>query len=150
MTDASEADRQSIPADFELSTAHSRFGRHVGPYYIAERVEDGTDSKHWTGLKIDERHGGRGEHGHGGILMALLDEAMGRAASRASGAVCVTVSMQTSFCAVFRIGDFLRASATVTRRGRNLIFVDGLVMAGDSLVATAAGVWKNSGQPLPD
>lgn len=149
MTDSSESDRQSVPADFELTTAHSRFGRHVGPYYMAERSEDGSGPRHWTGLKVDERHGGRGEYGHGGMLMALLDEAMGRAASRAAGSVCVTVSMQTSFCAAFRIGDFLRASATVTRRGQSLVFVDAQILAGDSLIATATGVWKQTDQPLP-
>ncbi len=151
MTKQTKADRQRIPDEFELARSHSGFGTHVGPYHVAQIENDEGTSEYWTALKVDERHAGRGggEFGHGGMLMALLDESMGRAASRAAGKVCVTVSMQTNFCAPFRDGDFLRASAKVTRRGRNLVFVDGIVLCDDAVIGTASGVWMNSGQPLP-
>ena len=151
MTSSKRSDRRIIPDEFELATTHSGFGTHVGPYHVAQIEGDDGSSEYWIALKVDERHCGRGggEFGHGGTLMALLDESMGRAASKAADKVCVTVSMQTNFCAPFRDGDFLRASATVRRRGRNMVFVDGLVLCGDALIGTASGVWMNSGQPLP-
>ena len=149
MRETASVDRKAVPDEFELTTAHSHFSKHLGPYHVAELLgEDGT-SVYWIALKVDERHGGRGQFGHGGMLMALLDEAMGHAASRKAGKVCVTVSMQTNFCAPFSIGDFLRSTATVSRCGSSLVFVEGKVLAGDSLIATASGVWANSGQPLP-
>jgi uncharacterized protein (TIGR00369 family) len=143
--------RQAIPAEFGPRSEHSGFATHVGPYHVAEIEGNGDATEYWIGLKVDERHGGRegGEFGHGGILMALLDEVMGRTASRAAGMVCATVSMQTNFCAPFYDGDFLRASAKVTRRGRTLVFVDGVVMCADALIGSASGVWINTGQPLP-
>ena len=151
MTEEKSADRQAIPDEFELSKSHSGFGRHVGPYHVAQIENEDGSSEHWTGLKVDERHAGRGggEYGHGGMLMALLDEVMGRTASRAADKVCMTVSMQTNFCAAFQNDDFLRANAKVTRCGRTMVFIDGVVMCGESLIATASGVWMNSGQPLP-
>jgi uncharacterized protein (TIGR00369 family) len=151
MTDAKNMNRQRIPDAFELTSSHSGFGTHVGPYHVAQIEGDDGSSQHWTALKVDERHGGRGggEFGHGGMLMALLDEVMGRCASRAAGKVCATVSMQTNFCAPFYDGDFLRATAKVARRGRNLVFVDGKVLCADALIGTASGVWINTGQPLP-
>lgn len=151
MTRASKAGRQAIPDEFRPKNEHSGFATHVGPYHVAEIEGEGDATEYWIGLKVDERHGGRkgGEYGHGGMLMALLDEVMGRTASRAAGKVCATVSMQTSFCAPFYDGDFLRATAIVTRRGRNLVFVDGTVMCAGALIGTASGVWINTGQPLP-
>ncbi|MDH3616412.1 MAG: PaaI family thioesterase [Gammaproteobacteria bacterium] len=144
-------ERQAIPAEFTPKSEHSGFATHVGPYHVAEIEGAGDTTEYWIGLRVDERHGGRkgGEFGHGGMLMALLDEIMGRTASRAAGKVCATVSMQTNFCAPFYDGDFLRASANVTRRGRTMVFVDGVVMCADDVIGTASGVWINTGQPLP-
>ena len=151
MTKGDAVDRKSVPDDFYAATKHSGFGRHIGPYYFADIEDAAGDLRHWTGLKVDDRHAGRagGEYGHGGILMVLLDEVMGRTASRTVGKVCMTVSMQTNFCAPFYNGDFLRASATVSRRGRNLVFVDAVVKCADETIGTASGVWMNSGQSLP-
>ena len=143
--------RKEVPEEFELTTAHSGFATHVGPYHAAHLHSDEGDPEYWLGLKVDERHAGRrgGEFGHGGMLLALLDEAMGRAASHAAGKVCMTVSMQTNFCAPFKDGDFLRAAAHVTKLGRSLAFVDGRVLCGETLVGTASGVWMITRQPLP-
>lgn len=151
MAKADKSERQSIPDEFKPKTEHSGFATHVGPYHVAEIEGAGDSSEYWIGLKVDERHGGRkgGEYGHGGMLMALLDEVMGRTASRAAGKVCATVSMQTNFCAPFFDGDFLRATAHITRRGHNLVFVDGRVLCADTLIGTASGVWINTKQPLP-
>ncbi len=151
MTKPGKAERQTIPAEFAPTLAHSGFATHVGPYHVAELESDDDATEYWLGLKVDERHGGRkgGEFGHGGMLMALLDEVMGRTASRAAGKVCATVSMQTNFCAPFFDGDFLRASAKVTRRGRTLVFIDGVALCADTIIGTASGVWINTRQPLP-
>ena len=151
MSTKKAGDRQAVLDGFDLAASHSGFAMHIGPYYFAKIDDANGESRHWTALKVDDRHGGRnsGEYGHGGILMALLDETMGRAASRAAGKVCMTVSMQTNFCAPVYNGDFLRASAHVTRLGRNMVFVDGVAYCADSLVGTASGVWMNTGQPLP-
>lgn len=145
-------ERKAIPGEFEVTMSHSGFATHIGPYHAAHVESDDGEPDYWLGLKVDERHAGRkgGEFGHGGMLLALLDEVMGRAASRAAGKVCMTVSMQTNFCGPFRDGDFLRAAAHVTRLGRRVVFVDGRVLCGDELIGTASGVWMISSQPIPD
>jgi len=75
---------------------------------------------------------------------------MGRTASQKAGKSCMTVSLQTSFCAPFRDGDFLRATAHVTKTGGNFVFVYGRVLCADELIGTAAGIWMDGSQPLPD
>lgn len=142
-------DRKRVPKGFEASAGHSRFSRFLGPYHVAELPGDDGGNDYWIGLKIDERHAGRGNYGHGAVLLSMLDEIMGHAASRSVDRVCVTVSMQTNFCEPFELGDFLRATAVVMRRGNSLVFMEGKVLAGDSLIATASGVWANSGKPIP-
>jgi acyl-coenzyme A thioesterase PaaI-like protein len=144
-------ERRRIPDEFEVTTSHSGFATHIGPYHAAQLENDRGEREYWLGLKVDERHGGRrgGEFGHGGMLLALLDEVMGRAASQASQMVCMTVSMHTNFCGPFRDGDFLRAAGHVTRLGRSLVFVDGRVLCANKLIGTASGVWMITSQPLP-
>ena len=103
-----------------------------------------------VGLQLEETHTGGPSRGHGGVTMALLDETMGRAASEAVKALCVTISMTTNFCSSTKIGDFVIASARVTRRGKSIVFVDGeLRDSNDKLVGSATGTWSNTNIPIP-
>ncbi len=78
---------------------------------------------------------------HGGVMLTLLDVAMGTAARLSAGASVMTIDMQSSFLAPGR-GD-LSAEGRVLRPGRSLIFCDGEVRdAAGSLVAKASGLYK--------
>lgn len=102
------------------------------------------------GFHLAQPHTGGPGRGHGGVTMTLLDEAMGRAASIAVDAMCVTISMTTNFCQSTRIDDFIRVHATVSRKGKNIVFVDGqLLDSRDKLIASATGTWNNTGIPIP-
>lgn len=144
-----QTERSTIPDGWTLSTPRSGFARLIGPYYLWSGNWDDGRGRLEIGLAVDERHGGRAGHGHGAVLLTLLDEVMGRAASLAQGVVCVTVSLQTSFCAGFHESDFLRASASICRKGRTHVFLEGRVMAGEKTIATGNGVWHSTKQPLP-
>jgi uncharacterized protein (TIGR00369 family) len=78
---------------------------------------------------------------HGGIVLTMLDVAMGSAARLSAGISVVTVDMQSSFLAPGR-GD-LSAEGRVLRPGRSLIFCEGEVRdAAGTLVAKASGLFK--------
>lgn len=140
-------DASAIPDGFERVT-RSAFANHVGPYYQA-RLVDADGPRLWIGLQVDERHGGSPGRGHGGVLLWMLDEIMGSAVSLARDGLCVTVSMQSQFLQGYKIGDFLRATADVTRSGKQMQYVNGRILAGDRLVATGTGVWMYTGHPIP-
>jgi acyl-coenzyme A thioesterase PaaI-like protein len=126
----------------------SRFSEILGQIYVPED-QTGAAELFQFAVQLDEPHTGRPGHGHGGVSMSFLDEAMGRAATEASDYLCVTLSMTTNFCASSNIGDFIIASVRVRRRGKNVVFVDAELHAGTHLLATATGTWMNTRLPIP-
>ena len=138
-----------IPDGSSYFKSHSKFGSEVGyVHYFKEST--GPQDTYYLGLKLEEKHAGAPGRGHGGVTMAMLDEVMGRAASRSMNMMCYTASMTTNFCAGSRVGEFLLAKANVSRRGKNLAFVDARLYSGEKLIATATGTWASSGMPMPE
>ncbi len=78
---------------------------------------------------------------HGGVLLTLLDIAMGSAARVTVGAWVVAVDMQTAFIAPGR-SDVI-GEGRVIRAGRSLVFCEGEIRdhAG-ALIAKGSGVYK--------
>jgi acyl-coenzyme A thioesterase PaaI-like protein len=142
------SDHSNIPKDCTAVLSHSKFGSEVGYSHYVHKDEE-QKGIYYLGLVLTEKHGGAPGRGHGGVTMAMLDEVMGRAASRVLGKMCYTASMTTNFCSGSKIGDHLLASATVSRSGKTLAFVDAQLHSGDHLVATATGSWINSGKDIP-
>jgi uncharacterized protein (TIGR00369 family) len=132
----------NIPPGFQ-DVGYSPYGRLIGPlYYKRESSSDGAVLG-WVGIPLEERHIGGNQRGHGGLLLTILDEAMGMSAALArNDAPVVTVSLQTSFLAATLPGKFLQATAKVTHATKSLAFVEGQAWCGDTLVGTGNGVWK--------
>lgn len=137
-----------LPDDCTILKTHSNFGTELGYIHYIHKNE-AEDGIYYLGLELGEKHGGAPGRGHGGVTMTILDEVMGRAASRAISKMCFTASMTTNFCAATKMGDHLLASAKVSRYGKNIVFVDGQLHAGEKLIATATGTWANSGRDIP-
>ena len=78
---------------------------------------------------------------HGGVMLTMLDVAMGSAARLASGASVITVDMQSAFLAPGR-GDLV-AEGRVLRSGRSLVFCEGEIRDTEgALLAKASGLFK--------
>ncbi|PIE40754.1 MAG: hypothetical protein CSA49_06935 [Gammaproteobacteria bacterium] len=132
-----------IPEGF-VERRYAPFSTHIGPfYYKKESLEDGS-FKGWVGVPFQQHHIGGNNRGHGGLLLTLLDEAMGMNASYAKGkpSPVVTLSMQTNFIAATLPGNFIKATGQITHVTNTVAFVDGVAWCGDTLVGTASGVWK--------
>lgn len=80
---------------------------------------------------------------HGGVVMTLMDAAMGGAcrSTQPEGTSVVTIDMQAQFLAPAR--GRIEASATVIRASATLIFAECEVRSGDGeLVARGSGLFR--------
>jgi len=124
----------------------SQIRDETGAQTLLGYVVDLTDGVARSILEIGPQHTNRHGGLHGGIMAAMLDNAMGYAAAlhfdpEATPTV-MTVSMTTSYLAPVREGA-VTATGTVTGGGRSLLFVDGVLRSDDDRVlATASGVFK--------
>lgn len=137
-----------LPKNGSLLVTHSQFGNLVGYTHCQDAASE-AKGLFYVALQLTAEHAGAPGRGHGAVNMAILDEAMGRAASRTLNQLCYTASMTTNFCTGTKIGDILVAEAKVTRSGKNIVFINAELHAMDRLIATATGTWVNSKRPIP-
>ncbi len=132
-------DRESLRAAGWECIQPGGFTGHVGPLWRRE-VDEGQQ----VGLFVGEHHANNHIGTvHGGVLMTFADNALGMGVSRALGASnCATVSLQTQFLASARVGDFLVCRPEVIRKGRQMVFMRGLIDVAGKTVASAEGIWK--------
>lgn len=115
------------------------FTGHCGPFWVRDS-ENGRE----LGLLVDKHHSNNHIGTlHGGVVMTFADIALGSCVSDALDRVpTVTLSLQTQFVSVGRLGEFLTCEAEIVRKTKQLIFVRGLVLANGNTVASAEGIWK--------
>jgi uncharacterized protein (TIGR00369 family) len=95
------------------------------------------------GFLAEERHFNPGGVVHGGMLMAFADEFLGGVVFEAIGQrPIVTIQLNTHFIATVQRGDFVEGRGEVVRRTRTIVFVRGMLMVGDRIVAAVDGIWK--------
>lgn len=124
------------PSEYTLMPA-GPFSRITGPYYV-----HATDACYSLLINIEQRHLNRGRSVHGGMLLAISDNAnVGAAEAQAGGAVVSTVSLQCDFIGMAGPG-WLQATGWVTRRTSALIFTSGEIRVQDELIMTSMGVFK--------
>ena len=126
-----------VPAGFEPPRRTSPFLDLIGPVYTRT-----TERGILLGLRARAEHLNTRGFVHGAVLAALLDVVCGRnCAALTEYPGLVTVSLTVDYVAAARDGDWLEASAEVTRAGRRLAFADGRVDAEGKPVAKASGVF---------
>ncbi|RLT99874.1 MAG: PaaI family thioesterase [Ketobacter sp.] len=132
----------TIPEGFD-GGGFAPYSDHCGPIrYKRETLEDGS-IRGWAGVMLQEHHIGGNNRGHGGLLMTILDEALGmNACISRNMQPAVTVSMNTQFFAPMTAGQFLMAYGKVTHATTSMAFMEGEAWCGDILVGKASGVWK--------
>ena len=80
---------------------------------------------------------------HGGILMTFADHGLSMLAwEAAKRAPCTTIQLNTHFLAAVEPGEFVELRGEVTRATRGLVFVRGILSAGDRDVAAVDGIWR--------
>lgn len=121
------------------------FEDHVGPLFFREDAEE----RAVCAARVEARQTNPAGTAHGGFLMTLADMSMFAIARRSLGrSPAVTVSLTTEFLGPAPAGAVVRASGEVVRAGGSLIFVRGLMTAGDAAVLAFNGVLRKFA-PLP-
>lgn len=134
-----------IPSGFELYGYDvENFVDQIAPLYWRKH-DAGADFF----LPVLKRHTNPLGIVHGGVEMTMLDICLGATAGVVVGhrGVYPTVNLNISFMAAAGEGEALLAQAEVTKITRSLAFVTGRISAGDRVLATATGVYKNPKPP---
>ena len=84
---------------------------------------------------------------HGGVLMTFADHGLSFLAwEAAERAPCTTIQLNTHFLDAIRPGEFIQLRGEITRRTRGLVFVRGVIVAGDGEqmreVGAVDGIWR--------
>ncbi len=126
------------PDGFEPSARMGPFFDLIGPIFTK------TDDRGIRlGLRARAEHCNARGFVHAAILAALLDVVCGRncVARAPARPNLLTVSLTVDYVAAAQDGDWLEASAAVTRAGRRLAFADGRVEVDGQPVAKASAVF---------
>lgn len=115
------------------------FDAHLGPYWF--RVQ--TRGQPEMGFYAGDRHLNQAGTVHGGALMTFADVALGLAAFWAAGAKsCVTAQLQIHLVSAPEAGEFVSCRPELVRCTSQLVFVRGLIVSRDRVVANSDGMWK--------
>lgn len=126
-------------AGWSTWTGSEPFEEFVGPYY-ARREADG---RMITGCRAQPKTLNGAGTVHGGALMSFADYSLFLIAyDELRGLASVTVSLQGEFLAAPKLGDRLIGRGEITKAGRSLLFIRGLVFAEDAPVLNFSGVIK--------
>lgn len=130
-----------IPHGWEMrhfGQADTGYSTLIGPLLARQ------DGEHWIyGAQIEERHLNARGVVHGGMIASLADHSLGMVVWEHLGRQpCVTVELNVKFVSAGKLGDLLTVRGEVVRATRSVVFVRGLMLAGERVVAMMDGVWK--------
>ncbi|MDD3853994.1 MAG: PaaI family thioesterase [Syntrophomonadaceae bacterium] len=111
-----------------LSIALSRIGSGTAEVVVTSKVE------HTNPLGLI----------HGGLIMSLVDAAMGNAV-RSLGIRGVTVDCSTAFLSSAALGEKITARGRVLKSGKSLIFAHAEVWSGEKIIADSKATFANTG-----
>jgi uncharacterized protein (TIGR00369 family) len=125
------------PAGFEPLFRSSPFLDTVGPFF--QRRE--ADGSFVVGLRILEKHANNRGGAHGGLLLTLIDIALGyrTAYSQDPPAALTTANITADFAGAAKVGDWIEAHVDVHKVGSRLAFANTyLVVNGERIVRASA------------
>lgn len=133
-----EIEAARAPEGFALSGNRGPFTTHNGPFFH-QNFEDGAFVH---GFRATERHCNGLGIVHGGMLMAFADGVLATAVYAEARRRAVTLRMTSDFTHMARKGEWVEASARVTRMTRSIAFAEGEVKTGSNVVLKVTGIFK--------
>jgi len=94
-------------------------------------------------VEVNSTHLNKGGVAHGGLIMTMLDSALGGSlvSQLPKEEWCATTQLVTNFISPLNNGDRAIAKGRVIRRGKNVAHLAGEIHVDSRLVATATGTW---------
>lgn len=140
MNDATIA-RPAPPAGFVSWAGINAFSDVVGPVYT--RLDE---ERVFFGFFAEARHANPRGVVHGGMLMTLADQTLGRMVwIENEERPCTTISFNSNFLSGGRVGEWIECTGEITRSTRAFTFMRGRVYCGERTILSASGVWKKLG-----
>lgn len=94
-------------------------------------------------IELTEAHCNAQGFVHGGVMMTFMDHALSLLIWEQSGrAVCNTVQLDSHFLSAVKAPAFLQLEAEITKQGRQIAFLRGVLREGETTVMEASGVWN--------
>ncbi len=104
----------------------------IGPGYAEMSVKTGEEHTNPLGMI------------HGGLIMSVVDAAMGNAI-RSLGIKGVTVDCSVALPGAAQLGDQILARGKVLKAGKNLIFAEASVYVNDKMIGDSKATFYNTG-----
>lgn len=103
-----------------------------------------SDSEYEYRATVRNFHLNSGGITHGGFIMTLMDSGLGTSVYRLLGGNTriATIALDVKFVAASHEGNTLIGSVRIIKKTRSMVFVRGELHVGDSVIATADGIWK--------
>jgi acyl-coenzyme A thioesterase 13 len=135
------------PPGFEPLFRTSPFLETAGPFFY-RRDPDGSFV---VGLRIEEKHANARGTAHGGLLMTLLDIALGYRAALSENppANLATANLTADFIGAARIGDWVEAHVEVQKVGSRLAFANAFLVVNGERIVRGSAVFARGGGTLP-
>jgi acyl-coenzyme A thioesterase PaaI-like protein len=105
---------------------HDTFENGVGPFYFRRDA----DGRVVCAFRAEKRHMNGGGFMHGGCFLTFADFCVFAIGEDAIDGHAVTVNLSGDFLGKAEVGDFMEGTGEVTRAGRRIIYVRGLISAG--------------------
>lgn len=120
------------------------FEDYAGPYYTRRDEAGGIV----TGFRLEAKNMNGGGVAHGGALVTFADYSLFMiAAEEMGGGPGVTVSLNSEFLAGPKLGALLTCRGEVSKAGRSLVFVRGMIDDAGAPVLAFSGVIKRLTPP---
>ncbi len=129
----------SIPAGFEPFPVNKGFAVHVGPLYFKQ-----TETAGILGFRVMPHHLNPVGNCHGGMMMTVMDMALGFNTRMAAGNESFPPSIQLAydFLQPAELGDWLESDVTFTHTTRRMGFADGFLIGPRGPVMRCNGICK--------
>src|SRR5260370_22287540 len=127
-------------AGFEPLFRTSPFLDTVGPFFYRKEADGGFV----VGLRVLPKHANARGGAHGGLLLTLIDVALGyRAAfSQDPPAALTTASICADFAGTAKLGDWVEAHVDVQKVGNRLAFANAFLMVNGERPVRASAVFS--------
>lgn len=116
-----------------MANKNPEFGQHIAMNLVKQ--ENGEAE---VELTVEDYHLNSQKIAHGGVLLAMMDLAMGAAASSLAGSV-VTMDLHYRFFRPARRGERLCAKGNVLKKGEAILVTKGTMYSEGQVLGEASG-----------